>query len=116
MTVNTAGLDRIRNGLPEAIEMGVERGANLIADLARQLAPYDGTAQHKHLNESIEVQDGPHALARTVVAGVGLPDIRAVVQEYGGRFMDAQPYMTPAKEQIDVQAEVNIEVRKLIRG
>lgn len=116
MTVNTRGLEAIRNGLPEAIEIGIDRGANYIADLARQLAPYDASATHKHLNESIEVQDGPHALARRVVAGVGLPDARAVYQEYGTSIMAAQPYMTPAKEQIDVQAEVNSEVQKLIRS
>jgi HK97 gp10 family phage protein len=117
MSVNTAGIAAIRAGLAGAVETGVERGANLIADLARQLAPFDATADHKHLNESIEVQDGESGpTSRKVVAGVDLPDIRAVAQEFGTSAMAAQPYMTPAKEQIDVAAEVASEVNKLIRG
>lgn len=108
MTVNTAGLDRIRAGAAEAIETGIERGANMIADLARQLAPEDSG----ELKRSIRVEDAAHALARKVVAGAEY----AAFVEYGTSNPNypVQPYMTPAKEQIDVQAEVNIEVRKLI--
>lgn len=116
MTVSTRGMDAIRRGLPGAIERGVVRGAELIADLARQLAPYDAEASHKHLNESIEVQPGERPTERKVVAGVGLPDARAAYQEYGTTDQPAQPYMTPAAEQIDVEAEVADEVRRLVRG
>jgi HK97 gp10 family phage protein len=108
MSVDTRGFDRIRAGLPEAIEAGVERGANLIADLARQLAPVDTGA----LRASITVEDGPHAQARRVVAGMPY----AAFQEFGTSTSAARPYATPAKEAIDVAAEVAVEVRKLIGG
>lgn len=108
MAVNTAGMDRIRAGLPEAMERGIERGANLIADLARQLAPEKTGA----LKRSIEVVDGPHALARRVVASADY----AVFVEFGTRDSEAQPFMTPARQNIDVQAEVAAEVRKLVSG
>lgn len=108
MTVTTTGFDRIRAGLPDAIDLGVERGANLIADVARQLAPVD-TGE---LKASIEVQDGPQPLSRTVVAGAA----HAAFQEFGTSIMEAQPSMTPARRAIDVQAEVLIEVRKLVGG
>jgi HK97 gp10 family phage protein len=108
MPVDTRGFDRIRAGLPEAIERGIERGANLIADLARQLAP----EKTGDLKRSIEVQDGAHALARRVVAGMPY----AAFVEFGTRESEAQPYLTPARREIDVQAEVAIEVRKLVNG
>lgn len=108
MSVNTAGLDRIRAGIEGAIERGVVRGANLIADLAQQLAPVDTGA----LRDSIHVEDGSHALARRIVADTSY----AAYVEYGTATSPAQPYMTPAKEQINVQQEVADEVRKLTQG
>jgi HK97 gp10 family phage protein len=111
MTVNTAGMDRIRAGLPEAIETGIERGANLIADVARQLSPVDTGA----LRDSIRVEGGDDALSRKVIAGGDGVDYAAFV-EYGTSVSPAQPYMTPAKEAIDVQAEVAAEIRKLLRS
>lgn len=117
MSVNTAGIRAIRAGLPGAVEAGVDRGAHMIADLERQLAPFDPTADHRHLNESIEVQAGDHGpTSRTVVAGVGLPDIRAIAMEWGNDIVDAQPYAGPAAAQIDVQQEIAAEVSKLIRS
>lgn len=112
MSINTAGLDRIRVGLPEAIERGVERSANFIADVARQLAPVDTGA----LRGSIRVEDGAHALARRVVAGGTDGVDYAAYVEYGTSRSAAQPFMTPAKENIDVQAEVAAEVRRLVNG
>ncbi len=108
MTVNTRGMDAIIAGLPGAIEQGVERGANLIADLARQLAPEDSG----DLKRSIHVDDGDDALSRRVIADMPY----AAFVEYGTSNPNypAQPYMTPAKEQINVETEVAAEVRKLI--
>lgn len=111
MSVNTAGLDRIRAGLSGAIERGVVRGANLIADLAQQLAPVSTGA----LQASIHVEAGDQPTSRRVVAGGGAVDYAAYV-EYGTAASPAQPYMTPAKEQINVQQEVADEVRKLTSG
>lgn len=108
MPIDTRGFDRIRAGLPEAIERGIERGAGFIADLAQQLAPVD-TGE---LRASIHVEAGAHALARRVVASAG----HAAFVEFGTRDSEAQPYLTPARRQIDVGAEVAIEVRKLVQG
>lgn len=114
MALKKAKLTAFRRNVSGAIDRGVERAANYVADLASQLAPYDATANHKHLNESIEVQGSPGSHRRKVVAGVDLPDARAIYQEYGTPIMEAQPYLTPAAQQIDVKAEVRKEIRKLL--
>jgi HK97 gp10 family phage protein len=116
MALKKAGLTRIRRELRGAMDRGVERAAGYVADLASQLAPYDPNANHKHLNESIEVQGAKGSTRRKVVAGVGLPDARAIYNEYGTEHMAAAPYMTPAADAIDVTAEVKVEIQKLIRG
>lgn len=112
MTVNTRGMDAIRRGLPDAIGRGTERGAQLIADLAAQLAPKDTG----DLSRDIKVMPGDTPTSRKVVAGANLPDARAPFQEFGTIDQPAQPYMTPAAEQIDVEAEIADEVRRLVRG
>jgi HK97 gp10 family phage protein len=102
--------------IDEPIEAGVERAANMVADVARQIAPYDATNTNgPHLNESIEVQDGDKPTERRVVAGVGLPDERGPAQEYGTIYMDPQPYLRPAQKQIDVQKEVKAEIQAWIK-
>jgi len=115
MALKKAGLTRFRNEIGAAVDRGVETGAGYIADLAGQLAPYDAEANHKHLNESIEVRGVKGSRKRQVVAGVGLPDARAIFQEYGTDVSEAQPYLTPAAEAIDVKREVKREIDLLIR-
>lgn len=114
VSVKIGGLRTLSNDLNEALDRGAKNGAELVADLERQLAPYDETASHKHLNESIEVQRGPGSGTWIVVAGVGLPDERAIHQEYGTQYMPAQPYVHPAMEAIDLELEMKREVQKLI--
>jgi HK97 gp10 family phage protein len=111
MTVNTRGMDAIRAGLPGAIERGVVRAADHVADLARQLAPVDTGA----LRDSIRVEPGDTPTSRKVVAGGGAVAYAAHV-EYGTADSPAQPFMTPAVEQIDVEIEIADEVRQLVRG
>lgn len=111
MTVNTRGMDAIRRGLPDAIGRGTERGAQLIADLARQLVPVDTGA----LRDSIRVEPGDSPTSRKVIAGGGGVDYAAHV-EYGTAHSPARPFMTPAVEQIDVEIEIADEVRRLVRG
>lgn len=111
MTVNTRGMDAIRRGLPGAIERGVERGAQHIADLARQLAPVDTGA----LRDSIHVESGDTPTSRKVIAGGGAVTYAAHV-EYGTANSPAQPFMTPAIAQIDVEIEIADEVRRLVEG
>jgi HK97 gp10 family phage protein len=115
MALKKAKLTRFRREFSGAIDRGVERAAGFVADLASQLAPFDEDAEHKHLNESIEVQGTKGSRGRKVVAGVGLPDARAIHQEYGTEFSEAQPYLTPAAEQIDVKAEIRKEIADLAR-
>jgi len=111
MTVNTRGMDAIRRGLPGAIDRGVERAADHIVDLARQLAPVKTGA----LRDSIHIEAGDTPLSRKVVAGGGAVDYAAHV-EYGTASNPAQPFLTPAFEAIDVQAEIADEVRRLVQG
>lgn len=115
MALSKRGLQTFRREVSGAMDRGVEVAAGYIADLASQLAPYDPTAQHKHLNESIVVRGAKGSRKRTVVAGDGLPDARAVYQEFGTADSPAQPYLTPAAEAIDVRREVKREVNALIR-
>jgi HK97 gp10 family phage protein len=114
MSLKKTGLVRFRREIKGAVSRGTERAAGYVADLASQLAPYDEDANHKHLNESIEVRGTPGSLTFQVVAGVGLPDARAVFQEYGTDVSEAQPYLTPAVEAIDVKAEVAKEIKALL--
>jgi HK97 gp10 family phage protein len=115
MALKKRGLQTFQRGLPKALDRGVERAAGYVADLASQLAPYDATAQHKHLNESIVVRGDKGSGRRRVVAGDGLPDARAIFQEYGTDVSEAQPYLTPAIEAIDVRREIKKEVQALAR-
>lgn len=99
----------IRDGLQAAINQGLGQAATHVGDLAQQLAPID-TGE---LRDSKIVE--PVAPGRWRVSfGRGLPDIRAVAQEYGTRSSPAQPYLTPAAEQIDVDLEVGKAVAALI--
>jgi HK97 gp10 family phage protein len=115
MALKKAGLSRFRREISGAIDQGVETAAGYVADLASQLAPYDEDANHKHLNESIEVRGVKGSRKRTAVAGVGLPDARAIYQEYGTDDMPAQPYLTPAAEAIDVEKEVKKAIQQLAK-
>jgi HK97 gp10 family phage protein len=116
MALKKTKLERFRRGISAAVDRGVETAAGYVADLERQLAPYDADADHKHLNESIEVQGQKGSRKRKVVAGVGLPDARAIHNEYGTEHMGAAPFAGPAAAAIDVGLEVRKEIEKLARG
>jgi len=114
MSVDTSGMDRIRAGLPDAIERGIVSGADMIADVARQLVP----VLSGDLQGTIRVEMGRQQLARRVVAGGQNGVDYAAAVEYGTSNPNypAQPYMTPAKNAIDVAREIALEVGKLIEG
>lgn len=83
-----SNISKIRASLKPAVGRGVHRGASMVADLAKQLAPVDTGA----LRASIQVeppQPGPERVA--VTAGRGLPDPRAVVNEYGSSVINFPP-------------------------
>lgn len=115
MALKKDGLARFRQGLPGAIDRGVAATAERIAALERKLAPYDPTANHTHLNESIEVQGDVGSMKRRVVAGVDLPDARAIYNEYGTEKMAAQPYAGPAAQQVKMAPEIAKEITDLAR-
>lgn len=106
-----SNLHRIRAGLKAAIGEGLHQGAEHIGDLAEQLAPED-TGDLK-ASKTVEQVSEDHW---RVSFGRGLPDIRAIAQEYGTRYAPAQPYLTPASRAIDVDLEVGKAVDKLIRS
>lgn len=116
MALKTTGLKRFRKEIKGAVDRGVANAAEMVADLERQLAPYDEEADHKHLNESIEVRGQPGSLKRQVVAGVGLPDARSRHNEYGTEYVPPTPFAGPAAAAIDVGLEVRKEIGKLARG
>lgn len=113
-------LPQLRAQARAAVARGAFRGATLIVDLARQLAPYDDRPTRPpgpHLRDTIQVEPATPATQLAVTAGRGLPDPRALLNEYGGDsiFYPAQPYMTPAVRAISVPREVKAELRALIK-
>lgn len=113
-------IPQLRVALPRAAAVGLYRGAGYVRDLAKEFAPYDTRPTRKpgpHLRDTIQVEPDAPDLKLTVTAGRGLPDPRAILNEYGGFGINypAQPYMTPAAKAIKVQKEVTAELRAAIR-
>ena len=104
-------IPQTRRAVEAAAARGVARAAGYVADLAQQLAPVDTGA----LRASIRVEPDAPALRMQVTAGRGLPDARAVFQEYGAVNQPAQPFLTPAAKAIKVGAEVKAEIRKVLK-
>lgn len=109
MPLDFSRLHAIIAGIAEDIDAGVHQGAEYIGELAQQLAPEDTGA----LKASKQV-DKKAPAAWVVSFGEGLPDIRAVVQEFGSIHQPAQPYLTPARQEIDVEAEVAARLKARI--
>jgi hypothetical protein len=97
-TVSTESIDALilRFALIPAL---IEKTANLIVTEMQRLAPYDDRPtrpEGPHLRDTITAH--LEAFAADITAGEGLPDIRAVVQEYGSSKQAAHPYFRPALE------------------
>jgi HK97 gp10 family phage protein len=103
---------RIAADLSRAAARGNHRAAGFVADLAAQLAPVDTGG----LRASIRVETGPDEPTQVVTAGRGLPDIRAVAQEYGTVTAPSQPFMTPAARAVRPAKEIAAEVEALVRS
>ena len=102
--------------------LGVAKAGGYIVDLAKQLAPYDDRSPPARppgppLRDSIFLAPDEPALQMRVVAGRGLPDPRALLNEYGGSTINypAQPYLTPAYRAISVRKEVAKAIREAIK-
>lgn len=114
--LDMAGLATFLAGLEEAVEGGIDRGANYIADVERQLVPVD----EGDLKDTIRVEDGEAPTQRRVLAGDpsatkldGRPVDYAPHVEYGTIDSAAQPFIGPAVQAIDVSVEVAKEIKAL---
>lgn len=95
--LQAAGLTAFLAGIDDVLAEAAALTAVDVGDLARQLAPEDTGA----LKASGEVVDGDRPGVTIVRFGADLPDIRALAQEFGTVFSDAQPYLGPAADAID---------------
>lgn len=103
-----SNLRKIAAEIEQELRAGNGETANDIGDLAQQLAPEDTGG----LKASKQVR--PDGDGWIVSFGEGLPDIRAIAQEYGTNVSPAQPYLTPAVEQIDPLFRVKVRINALI--
>lgn len=117
MPINYAKIAAYRAGVPAAIDRGTSRSATFIKDLAVQLAPEDqGDLKSTGRVEPEAGQgDGEYRVVFGGQDGPNKPVDYARHVEFGTEASDAQPFLTPAKEQIDVRAEIAEELRALAR-
>lgn len=94
------------NAIKEGTQEGLLVAGNHIVDLASQLAPED-EGLLKTSGQAVMEGD-----AVVVSFGNGLPDDRAIAQEYGTIYMPAQPYLGPAIKEINIVEEVATAVRR----
>jgi len=94
--------------LEHELSEALRETADDIGDLAQQFAP----ELSGDLKASKQVkQQGDDWI---VSFGRELPDIRAIVQEYGSESQPAQPYLTPAVEAIDPLFRAKARINALI--
>lgn len=109
MTVEyRSNLRNIARQIAAELTAALKETADDVADLAQDLAPED-TGDLKASKRVKADGDG-----WIVSFGEGLPDIRAIVQEYGSDSQPAQPYLTPAVEQIDPLFRAKARINALI--
>lgn len=100
VTFDNKGFIRIRAQIKQNLLPALIKGAEDIKDTAAQLAPVgDGRGGHLNTTGRVIVVNN-HTV--NITFGEGLPDIRAIAQEYGTIYMSAQPYITPALNSVDV--------------
>lgn len=99
-----------------ALDEGTEAAAKDIEDLASQLAPKDSTAlsqsgKVEKINDAVYEISFGNPLEGGPLQGpngeIDDPsDGRAVIQEFGGVNQAAQPYLTPAAQEINIAYRV----------
>lgn len=104
--VNLENLAILLHAVDEGFTEGLDQVGKHIVDLASQLAPEKTGA----LKGSGDYQVVDKTLS--VTFGNGLPDSRAVAQEYGTIYMPAQPYLSVAVANIDVLEEIANAIRR----
>jgi HK97 gp10 family phage protein len=83
----------------QAIPALIATYVNLIVAEMQRLAPYDDRPNRPdgpHLRDTITAH--LEGLTAEITAGEGLPDARAIFNEYGTVHMAARPYFRPAME------------------
>lgn len=99
----------VRSRAEAAIIESIEDALQAILDLATQLAPVDTGA----LKTSGELEG--KKFRRTVTFGKGLPDIRAIAQEFGTIYHPAQPFLRPAMKAVQLPEIVKGRIKKVIK-
>ena len=100
--LDTGELDQIAANLPREIEKRLSRnatraGAKIIAEAAKQLAPYDSNRNNnKHIRDAIKVKHvkGTPNLMRIGIRSKDAP--HAHMQEFGTVNHPPQPFLRPA--------------------
>lgn len=97
--LSLARLRRVLTGSPGAIDRGAKAYAEVVKELASQLAPYGDTDEpgYVHLRDSGAVEPGDRPGTYKVV----FHSDHAAFVEFGTHKMAAQPYLTPATQRVE---------------
>lgn len=88
-----AMLDKFSAKIESGAQKGIAKGAMLIADRAKALAPYDTGELYRSINSKAEGMS----------AEVGTNVEYAMYQEFGTYKMAAHPYLIPAMEESEAE-------------
>ena len=104
--VNLQNLIILARAIDEGFDEGLDQVGKHIVNLASQLAPehtgaLKGSGDYEVVSKVLSVSFGN-----------GLPDDRAIAQEYGTIYMPAQPYLSVAVANIDVVEEIAAAIRR----
>jgi hypothetical protein len=104
--VNLENMAILLRAIDEGFAEGLDQVGKHIVNLASQLAPEDtgelkGSGDYQVIDKTLDVSFGN-----------GLPDDRAIAQEYGTIYMPAQPYLSVAVANIDVLEEIASAIRR----
>lgn len=98
----------LRRAIGDAISDGVQNAAEMVAQLAGELAPVD----EGDLATTPRVEPGKNKYRRRVVAG-GIAGPNKIVN-YAQFVEPDQPFLKPALKAIDVKTEVAASVKALL--
>jgi len=107
--IDTKGITSFKFTVRNGMLQGLLKGGQDIVKLASELAPVGDGIPGGHLNQSgnAEIISDKAIL---ITFGNNLPDERAPAQEFGTMYMEAQPYIVPAMQEIDVLLYVKQEL------
>ena len=103
--VNLQRFANFKQAVEDGMNAGLEQAGKYIVQLASELAPEE-TGALKGSGESYV-----SGMTLEVTFGNGLPDDRALAQEYGTIYAPAQPYLSVAVKEIDIVEEMAKAIR-----